>query len=157
MLLCDALRAMLLAVLAYGAWRGGLNFTRMLAAAAAGGLLTVAFELARSAWMAQRIETGDLAGRNAQLPAAWGATMRFVGGQRVGSRGLCAARPAPSGLVRGPGPGSGCLQLPRRPCKRPAAFVNAGSAGRMRMARTRGNDFDRHRLLEVLETKSDGH
>ena len=67
MLLCDALRALVLAVLAWGAWRGGLNFMLLLAAAAAGGLLTVAFELARSAWMAQRTEPGALAERNARL------------------------------------------------------------------------------------------
>ena len=67
MLLCDALRALVLAVLAWGAWRGGLNFTLLLAAAAAGGLLTVAFELARSAWMAQRTAPAELAGRNARL------------------------------------------------------------------------------------------
>ena len=67
MLLCDALRALVLALLAWGAWRGGLNFTLLLAAAATGGLLTVAFELARSAWMAQRTAPGDLAGRNARL------------------------------------------------------------------------------------------
>ena len=67
MLLCDALRALVLGLLAWGAWRGGLNFTLLLAAAAAGGLLTVAFELARSAWMAQRTDPGELAERNARL------------------------------------------------------------------------------------------
>ena len=67
MLLCDALRALVLGLLAWGAWRGGLNFTLLLAAAAAGGLLTVAFELARSAWMAQRTDPGELADRNARL------------------------------------------------------------------------------------------
>lgn len=67
MLLCDGLRALVLGLLAWGAWRGGLNFTLLLAASAAGGLLTVGFELARSAWMAQRSELGDLSERNAQL------------------------------------------------------------------------------------------
>ena len=67
MLLCDALRALVLGLLAWGAWRGGLGFTLLLAAAAASGLLTVAFELARSAWMAQRAGLGDLAERNAQM------------------------------------------------------------------------------------------
>ena len=67
MLLCDALRALVLGLLAWGAWRGGLNFTLLLAAAASSGLLTVAFELARSAWMAQRTDPGELADRNARL------------------------------------------------------------------------------------------
>lgn len=70
MLMCDGLRALVLALLAWGAWRGGLNFTLLLAASAAGGLLTVGFELARSAWMAQRAELGDLSERNAQLSVA---------------------------------------------------------------------------------------
>jgi len=70
MLVCDGLRALVLALLAWGAWRGGLNFTLLLAASAAGGLLTVAFELARSAWMAQRAGLGDLSERNAQLSLA---------------------------------------------------------------------------------------
>lgn len=70
MLLCDALRAAVLALLAWGAWRGGLNFTLLLAASAAGGLLTVGFELARSAWMAQRVGLGGLSKRNAQLSVA---------------------------------------------------------------------------------------
>jgi hypothetical protein len=38
-----------------------------LIAAAAGGLLNVAFDLARSAWIAQRVAAGDLPARNAQL------------------------------------------------------------------------------------------
>lgn len=70
MLLCDGLRALVLGLLAWGAWRGGLNFTVLLAASAAGGLLTVGFELARSAWMAQRAGLGDLSERNAQLSVA---------------------------------------------------------------------------------------
>ena len=70
MLLCDALRALVLGLLAWGAWRGRLDFTLLLAAAAASGLLTVGFELARSAWMAQRAGLGDLSERNAQLSVA---------------------------------------------------------------------------------------
>lgn len=70
MLLCDGLRALVLGLLAWGAWRGGLNFTVLLAASAASGLLTVGFELARSAWMAQRAGLGDLSVRNAQLSVA---------------------------------------------------------------------------------------
>lgn len=67
MLMCDGFRALVLGLLAWGAWHGGLIFTLLLAAAAANGLLTVAFELARSAWMAQRTELGELSRRNAQL------------------------------------------------------------------------------------------
>ena len=79
MLLCDALRALVLGLLAWGAWRGGLNFTLLLAAAAAGGLLTVAFELARSAWMAQRTDPGELAERNARpLRLAAGCTRAWA-------------------------------------------------------------------------------
>jgi Na+/melibiose symporter-like transporter len=77
MLLCDALRAVvlgLLGLLAWGAWRGKLNFALLLVAAAASGLLTVAFELARSAWMAQRAGLGDLSDRNAQLSVVGSAS-----------------------------------------------------------------------------------
>lgn len=67
MLAADVLRAGVLALVAWAAWRGVLGFTGLLAAAAAGGLLTVAFELARSAWMAQRLAEGELPARNARL------------------------------------------------------------------------------------------
>ncbi len=70
MLACDGLRAALLAGLAALAWAGWLSFALLLLAAAAGGLLTMAFELARSAWMAQRMDHGALPGRNAQLAVA---------------------------------------------------------------------------------------
>jgi Na+/melibiose symporter-like transporter len=74
MLLCDALRAVVLGLLAWGAWRGELLFALLLVAAAASGLLTVAFELARSAWMAQRVALGDLSDRNAQLSVVGSAS-----------------------------------------------------------------------------------
>jgi len=67
MLASDGLRAALFAGLAVLAWAGLLPFWALLAAAAAAGLLTMAFELARSAWMAQRLEAAELPTRNAQL------------------------------------------------------------------------------------------
>ena len=70
MLIADGLRAALLAGLALAAWRGSLNFLALALAAAASGLLTVSFELARSAWTAQRVAPGNLPRRNAQLSVA---------------------------------------------------------------------------------------
>ena len=70
MVLCDLARTLLLALVALGAWRGWLTLPWLVAAAAAGGLLGVAFDLARSAWIAQRVEQGDLPTRNAQLSMA---------------------------------------------------------------------------------------
>ena len=67
MLMADGARAALLGLLALGAWMGSLTMALLVAAAAASGLFTVAFELARSAWMAQRVAEPDLAQRNAQL------------------------------------------------------------------------------------------
>ena len=70
MLLADGARAALLAALALAAWQGWVGFALLLVAAAASGLLTVAFELARSAWTAQRVPVADLPRRNAQLAVA---------------------------------------------------------------------------------------
>ena len=70
MLWADGLRCALLALLALATWRGVVSFTLLLAAAAASGVLTVGFELARSAWLAQRIDARDLPRRNAQLSVA---------------------------------------------------------------------------------------
>jgi hypothetical protein len=70
MLAADAARALLLAALALAAWTGVLTFAMLLLAAAAAGVLTLAFELARSAWIAQRVAAGDLPRRNAQLAMA---------------------------------------------------------------------------------------
>ena len=70
MLWADAARAALLGLLALGAWTGVLSIALLVAAAAASGLLTVAFELARSAWMAQQVAQADLPQRNAQLAVA---------------------------------------------------------------------------------------
>lgn len=67
MLGCDAFRAVLLALLVAAAWAGVLGFAGLLAVAALGALATAAFEIARSAWIARRIEAGALPQRNAQL------------------------------------------------------------------------------------------
>lgn len=67
MLAADLGRAAVLAAVALLAWNGVLSFAVLLAAAAAGGLLTVVFELARSAWMAQRLPAAALATCNAKL------------------------------------------------------------------------------------------
>jgi Na+/melibiose symporter-like transporter len=67
MLLCDIARSALLALLALAAWRGWLTMPALVAAAAASGVLTLGFELARSAWTAQCVAIDDLPRRNAQL------------------------------------------------------------------------------------------
>ena len=70
MLGCDLLRAAVFALLTLLAWQGGLTFPMLVAAAAANGVLTVGFEMARSAWVAQRVEPSRLPKRNAQLSMA---------------------------------------------------------------------------------------
>lgn len=67
MLLCDLLRAALLAALALLAYQHLLVWWMLVVAAAASGVLTVAFELARSAWVALRVDAQDLPRCNAQL------------------------------------------------------------------------------------------
>jgi MFS family permease len=70
MLLADAGRVLVMALLAVGAWQGGLNMPLLWLAAAASGLLTVAFEMARSAWTALCVPVEELPRRNAQLSVA---------------------------------------------------------------------------------------
>ncbi|MCW5632843.1 MAG: MFS transporter [Rubrivivax sp.] len=74
MLACDVARALVLGALAGLAWRGGLagpwGMATLALAAAANGMLTMAFEVARSAWMAQRLAAGELVRRNAQMQTA---------------------------------------------------------------------------------------
>ena len=67
MLCADGGRAGLLALLALAAWLGWLDMTALVLAAALSGALSMAFELARSAWMAQQVAQVDLPRRNAQL------------------------------------------------------------------------------------------
>ena len=64
---CDLLNMTVLALLALAAWQQQLGMVMLAAAAAASGLLTMTFELARSAWMAQVVAASDLPRRNAQL------------------------------------------------------------------------------------------
>jgi len=70
MLWCDGARALVLLALAGLAWRGEATMLLLALAAAANGVLTMAFEVSRSAWMARRIEAGDLVQRNAQMSVA---------------------------------------------------------------------------------------
>ena len=70
MLLADGARALLLATLAVLAWRDAVTLPLLVVAAAASGLLTMAFELARSAWMAQRVPDAELPTANASLSVA---------------------------------------------------------------------------------------
>ena len=70
MLLCDGGRAAVLALLALLAWCGAASMPLLALAAAASGMLTMAFEVARSAWMAQRLAAGELVQANARLSVA---------------------------------------------------------------------------------------
>lgn len=70
MLSCDGLRALLLALLAAATATGSLSMALLLAASAIGAVLTTAFELARSAWMAQRVAANELSTANARLSIA---------------------------------------------------------------------------------------
>ncbi|MBL8325482.1 MAG: MFS transporter [Rubrivivax sp.] len=67
MLACDAGRALVLAALALLAWQGAATMTTLALAAAANGVLTMAFEVARSAWMARRLAAGELIESNSRL------------------------------------------------------------------------------------------
>ena len=74
MLLADAARAAVLGLIAWTAWAHALTMAILLLASAAGALLTVAFELARSAWMAQQLGVDRLASHNAKLAMANGVS-----------------------------------------------------------------------------------
>lgn len=67
MLLADGFRVAVFAVLALAAWQGWVTMGLLVVAAAASGLGSMAFELARSAWMAHRVPGEELPHRNAQL------------------------------------------------------------------------------------------
>jgi len=66
----DLLRAAVLALVALLAALDLLTMGLLVAAAAAGGVLTMAFELARSAWIARSVAQRELATRNSQLAGA---------------------------------------------------------------------------------------
>jgi len=67
MVITDLLRAAVLALLAWLAYQDALAMWMLVAGAVASGALTIAFELARSVWIAERTEAGMLPTRNAQL------------------------------------------------------------------------------------------
>ncbi|MFN0183189.1 MAG: MFS transporter, partial [Aquabacterium sp.] len=67
MVACDLLNVAVLSALALAAWQQRLSIPVLAAAAALSGLLTMTFELARSAWIAQAVPEPDLPRRNAQL------------------------------------------------------------------------------------------
>jgi MFS family permease len=67
MVLVDLGRAAVMLLLALAAWQGWVSFALLVVAATLSGALTVAFEMARSAWMAQQLPMADLPRRNAQL------------------------------------------------------------------------------------------
>ena len=69
MLIADTLRGALLALLALAVWKEFVSFPLLVLVAAASGVLTMGFELSRSAWMAQRVPAEDLSRRNSQLSA----------------------------------------------------------------------------------------
>jgi Na+/melibiose symporter-like transporter len=69
MLAADAARASLLGLLAWLAVTHYLPLWILVLAGVARGLLTVMFDLARSAWVAQRVDAAHLPTRNAQLSA----------------------------------------------------------------------------------------
>jgi MFS family permease len=70
MVAMDIARTLLVGALAALAWAGALAMWMLVAAAVVAGLLTMAFEMARSAWIGQHIEAAALPRRNAQLSAA---------------------------------------------------------------------------------------
>jgi Na+/melibiose symporter-like transporter len=67
MLAADFGRMAIAATLAWTAAAQRLSFWMLVFAATASGLLTILFELARSAWVAQRSQIAELPTRNAQL------------------------------------------------------------------------------------------
>jgi MFS family permease len=69
MVAADVASACTIGALAALAFAGKLAFWMLVVAAAGTGLLGILFDLARSAWIAQRVPTPDLPARNAQLSA----------------------------------------------------------------------------------------
>ena len=70
----DIARAAALLALPLLAWRGALSIGVLSAVVAFNGALTVAFELAQSAWIAQHTRAEQLAGRNSALAAGSAVT-----------------------------------------------------------------------------------
>lgn len=74
MVACDLLRAAALLAIPLLAWLDHLSIGVLIAVVAFNGALTVAFELAQSAWIARHTEAVDLAGRNSALAAGSAVT-----------------------------------------------------------------------------------
>ena len=74
MIACDLLRAAALLAIPLLAWLDELSIGVLIAVVAFNGALTVAFELAQSAWIAKHTEAADLAGRNSVLAAGGAVT-----------------------------------------------------------------------------------
>lgn len=74
MMAADIGRAALIAALAWLVWQGAATFALLVAISAINGLLTVAFQLARSAWVAKHSTIDELTPRNSKLSAAGSAT-----------------------------------------------------------------------------------
>ena len=70
----DVLRAAVLAALAVLAWQRQISMPLLALTAALVGALGIAFELARSAWIAQSTSPRDLSSRNARLSAVGSAS-----------------------------------------------------------------------------------
>jgi predicted MFS family arabinose efflux permease len=70
MRVCDGLRALLLALLAVLVFTGAISMAGLVSATVLAGVLNIAFDLARSAWIAQRVAAPDLPRANAGLAAA---------------------------------------------------------------------------------------
>jgi MFS family permease len=77
MVAADVLRAAALLAIPLLGWCGVLSIGWLIAITAFNGMLTVAFELAQSAWLARASAAHELTGRNAQL-AAGGAVTEAV-------------------------------------------------------------------------------
>jgi predicted MFS family arabinose efflux permease len=74
MIACDLARAAMLFTVPLMAAAGWLTIAWLVAVVAINGALTVAFELAQSAWIARSTARGDLTGRNSALAAGNAAT-----------------------------------------------------------------------------------
>ena len=102
MLAADAARASLLGLLAWLAATHHLPLWVLVLAGMARGLLTVMFDLARSAWVAQGIDAAHLPTRNAQMSA---------GSEPGRDRCFCARRLALPVARRGARPTDRCGEL----------------------------------------------
>lgn len=82
MVTADCLRALTTLIIVVLLLAGALEFWMLVVAAAASGVLSLAFSLARSAWMAEQVPSEQLTTRNAQMSAATSTSesVAFAGG-----------------------------------------------------------------------------